>query len=306
MTDALLKTLLFLGLILFLGAGIFARWVGPEWLAGPGRAPSARLRLGWGLGAALTLLASILILSDTVTRALGDFYPALTVEFALSSQYGRVTMLRIAFVLALLGLGLNSRLPWRLDRVSFVVLACGLTITVSRLSHAGATGEALPLAADALHLAAATLWAGPLIFLAWLPIWQEPRGARPELLAAVKRVSHLGLASVLLLAGTGVYASLLHLFGLEDLARTPYGRSLVVKLSLVTLILLIAAANRWWLLPKVERFEAIPALKRFIRLESLLLVAVLAATGVLTTREPPAERHDSGAERYTHEIWKAI
>ena len=61
---------------------------------------------------------------------------------------------------------------------------------------------------------------------------------------------------------------------------------LELKLALVGTILAVAALNRWWLLPALKRGET-RRLGRTMKLEALLLIAVFAATGLLTTRPLP-------------------
>ncbi len=270
----LIKSLLLLGVFALLGPGVAARYLGLKPGAGLGR---------WGrsalfFGAALTVLASLGSVLATVV-AIGGFDLSLTGDYLLNSRHGRVTLLRLGLVLLLVWLGLGARLP--LERPLYAFTALAFLATLSLTAHAGATGELLPVVADVLHLAAAALWLGAVMGLAFLP---ETYAGLAAPVAA--RVSRAGLLSVLTLLASGVYSASLHLFGFSALRTSTYGQALLVKLLLVAVILGLAALNRWWLLPRLGRGEGFAPLRRLVRLELLLLALVLIATGVLSSTVP--------------------
>lgn len=125
-----------------------------------------------------------------------------------------------------------------------------------------------------------------MLYTALSPAWHDP-ARLDDLNRVVARVSSIGLFSVLLLAGTGVYASTMHLHAPAQLVTSPYGRALSLKVVLVVVILSIAALNRWWFVPALRRGHAQKRFGRILKVEALLLVGVLAATGVLTTSPLP-------------------
>ncbi len=95
-----------------------------------------------------------------------------------------------------------------------------------------------------------------------------------------------------LLFATGIYASLLHIERPDVLTATLYGRTLIVKLALVGVILGIAALNRWHFLPKLSAHGygtgALPhRFGRVLLLEAALLLTIFAVTGLLTTSPLP-------------------
>ncbi|MDQ3458088.1 MAG: copper resistance D family protein [Deinococcota bacterium] len=281
---AALKAGLFIGAVLLLGAGLFSRWVGPELLH-----HKSKRRLWWGLlaGALVLLTAGLVEVVITVNRAVGGFYPDLALDYLLYTRHGQATLARSGLTVLLLALGLGGRLPGTLDRLGYALFGLGVLASLSMVSHGGAMGP-LPLLGDLAHLVGATLWAGAVVYVAWAPSWAETKEA---LEVAVSRVSSLGVFGVAVLTLTGMYASLLHLYGLSALTETTYGWTLTVKILLVLVILGIAAANRWLLMPKLARGRS-SGLRRLVRLESVLLMGVLSVTGVLATREPP-HRHDA-------------
>ena len=80
---------------------------------------------------------------------------------------------------------------------------------------------------------------------------------------------------------------------------TPYGQLLAVKLALFTLLLGLAALNRYRLTPALQTrtLRAGANLRRSIRLEALVVLAILATTATLTTvafPERPAEHGSAG------------
>lgn len=225
---------------------------------------------------------------------MGGLELSLLTDYLLSTRHGRAILVRGGLAW-LLGFWSARPLAWvLLDRIGYALAGTGLLVTLSWVSHSGTMGT-LPLIGDVIHLIGATLWAGGLLYLAWSPHWNSPQG---ELWQAVTRVSRLGLISVIVLFATGIYMAQLHMYGVEAMRETEYGRSLGVKLGLIAVILMIAAANRWLLMPRLQRSGVSRPLRLAVRAESLLLVAVLAATGVLATREPA---HDhAGHAGHTH------
>ncbi len=273
----LLKTALYLGAVLLLGAGVF-RYLGPELAPALART----LRRGVILGGLLLLVTSVADVTWTVTQLLGRWDTAFVWEYTLYTRHGRLALVRIALVATLLVLSLRPRAPrpWL-----FSLISLGLLGTFSLVSHAAVMHGAPALLADVLHFTAATLWGGAVLYAALSPAWaHEP--ASTDLIALMARVSSLGLGCVLLLTATGAYASLLHLSRPTELTTTPYGLALVLKLALVGTILLLAALNRWWLLPALKRGKT-RRLGRTMKLEALFLLTVFAATGLLTTRPLP-------------------
>lgn len=276
---ALLKTALYLGAVLLLGAPLFRYHVGPELTP-----PLARtLKLGVLVGAPLLVAASLGDLAWSVTRLLGRWDVAFIGEYALYTTHGRATLIRLGLVAVLLFVSLK---PFRFSRWLLIPLGLALLSTFSVLSHAAAMHGAPALLADLAHFTAATLWGGAILYTALSSAWQrEP--AEAALLTVMARVSSLGLWCVGLLGATGVYASLLHLARPAELTGTLYGLALSLKLALVGTILLLAALNRWWLLPALRTQGETQRLGRALKLEALLLLGVFAATGLLTTRPPP-------------------
>ena len=273
----LLKAALYLGAVLLLGAGVF-RHVGPKLAPAMART----LRRGTLVGTILLLGASLADVTWTVTQLLGRWDAAFVWEYTLYTRHGRLALVRIALVTTLLVLSLRPRAmrPWL-----FSLTSLGILVTLSFLSHAAVMHGAPAFLADVLHFTAATLWGGAVLYAALSPAWEhEPASA--ELMALMARVSSLGLGCVLLLAATGVYASLLHLSHSAKLTTTPYGLALMLKLALVGTVLAVAALNRWWLLPALKRGKT-RRLGQLLKLEAILLLTVFAATGILTTRPLP-------------------
>ena len=295
---ALVKSLLLLGAVLLVGGGFTVAVVAPE-LAATGGALRRRVVWGAAVGAGLLLLGSALDIVLTLRAALGRWPTSdLTSSYLGSTRHGHAVLVRTVLVGLVLPLTFwltyrQSRQPWLTG--IYLVVSCLLLGTFSYTSHAAAMGGTPPLLADLAHFAAATVWAGPLFYLALVPDWGEPY--QTGLQIAFKRVSFIGLLSVLTLFATGIYTTLIHLQDPARFATSPYGFALYAKVALVLITVGLATANRFWLLPAFLRRGAV-RFKKAVRLEGVLLVAVLLATGILTTSALP---HGSGeADAWTN------
>jgi copper transport protein len=147
----------------------------------------------------------------------------------------------------------------------------GIAVTIAAAGHAAAAGL-IDLGIDALHALTAGLWVGGLVALVVLGRSVEPR--------VLHQFSTLAMVSVLTLIVTGTLNSLRHLDAVEELWRTRYGLTLVVKLILVVGTLAAAAVSR-------RRVQHNQVPRRSIRLEVALTAAVLAITALLSTTSPP-------------------
>ena len=278
--DAVVKGFLYLGVVLLVGAGLFARFIGP----GLNRT-RRRLLVGASVGAGLVGVGSVFNIVITLMNVLGRFDGGFFWAYVQTTNHGRATLVRLILVALLLSL-MWARLPRRLGNALFLLTSSGLLLTFSFISHNAAMGGRVPLLADLGHFVGASAWAGAVLYTAFVPRWHEA-AARPGLKVAVERVSSLGLASVALLFATGIYVGLLHIGRASALTETVYGRVLVVKVALVLVILAIAAANRWYFLPALRKSAPSDGFVRMFRLEALLLILVLGVTGILTTSPMP-------------------
>ncbi|MFH8976388.1 copper resistance protein CopC [Streptomyces sp. NPDC017890] len=118
--------------------------------------------------------------------------------------------------------------------------AVGLALTWAAAEHASA-GIQVPvaMASSVLHLLATAVWLGGLVAL--LATLRSSPDA-----ATVARFSRTALASVTVLAVTGVYQSWRGLGSWPALTETTYGRLLLAKLAGVAVLLAAAAVSRRW------------------------------------------------------------
>jgi putative copper export protein/mono/diheme cytochrome c family protein len=156
------------------------------------------------------------------------------------------------------------------------------------LGHAGAIGGVVGaelIASETLHLLAAGAWLGGL-----LPLFIAVRMLPHEGAASACRgFTPIGLAAVLLLAGTAVVQVVELMGGLPGLFGTSYGHVALVKLALFVVLLSLAGLNR---LVLTERLANDPSgatrwhMGLSILCEMVLGVAVIVAAGLLASLTP--------------------
>ncbi|KAA1428671.1 copper resistance CopC/CopD family protein [Nocardioides antri] len=151
--------------------------------------------------------------------------------------------------------------------------------------------EMLLVLTDVAHLAAGAVWLGGLVGL----VIALPRLAGHGHLGAqvLSRFSTAAAASLLVLTVMGSVLSWRILASWDLLFHTSYGILLLTKIAIVVVAILVAAANRFVLLPRVqdpERRDETGAgthpIRRAIAVEGVLLVGALLVTGFLTNQAP--------------------
>ena len=249
-------------------------------------------RWTWVL-AGLLVVAGLVELPVYAMRASGEALSSgLLAEALYDTRVGHLWIARV-----FLGLLVASAATYavRRRRPTFWWVAASLgavlLATLARQSHAAVEGGFLPLAADWLHVVAASVWMGGLLGFPILlagPLRVMPVDARAKLLGrTVRRFSKVAVSAVTALLVTGLYAILLHVPNLPALMDTGYGTALISKLGLLMLLLAAGAVNL------VARGRG--PFDRVVRFELALSICVFVATGFLTTL-PPADAEQQTAE----------
>ncbi|WP_369252415.1 copper resistance CopC/CopD family protein [Streptomyces sp. R41] len=244
------------GLALLIGAGVFVLACGY-----PG---SVRRLLQTGWWTLLLSTLALLLLRGPYERGTGvasAFDPAALRE-TLTSKPGMVLVARLVLLGAAAFLPERVRVRERGQARGVLALggalALALAVTWAAAEHASA-GIQVPVAmvSAVLHLLAMAVWLGGLTAL----LTALHRPGEPLSTAVVTRFSRLALASVAVLAATGVYQSWRGLGSWDALTSTSYGRILVAKLCGVLLLLAGAAYSRRWTgrLVVAETAAAVPA-----------------------------------------------
>lgn len=288
----LLQGIGYAGLLLAAGLAVFGRWT----LAGV-RVPGqdlrrlARVRL-LGVGVALGSAALLVPVSGAYQQGLG-------IAGVLDPAAYDLTLVSDALVvLGLQALGLAVALSARAGRTEAGLGVVCAVFAPALVGHTRAFDPVpLLILTDALHLAAGTVWVGGLVglFLVLPGLARRPdHGA-----LVVRRVSTSGAVVLAAVAVTGVLLATRTLGRWGGLVDTTYGRLLLVKVGLVGLVAVVAAWNRFRLVPGVssavghgEGVRAAGLLRRTVAAESVVLLGVVGLTGFLVNQppRPPPER----------------
>ena len=228
--------------------------------------------------------------------------------FRLAVGIGRERVLLVAFLLAFLGgTGLLDAQTSLGTRFGIAVGAATVVAAVGATAAAIASFDRRPAAAawlcallllpapsfaghaldpgrprievlvDVLHIVAAAAWFGGLVQLAFV-LRHDPDSGR--------RFSFLALGAVVGLAATGVARAFAELDSVSQVWTTGYGRLLIVKTALLTLLVSLGWINRYRLLPR----RAFSALAGTVRVELLLLGGLVVAVAILTDTRPGRDR----------------
>jgi copper transport protein len=176
-----------------------------------------------------------------------------------------------------------------------IATICGLIAAVASWSIIAAGGHATTgrwatagFVATVMHLAAMTIWVGALTMIALSP--------RSHLMRTAVSASPWALASVVVLALTGIVNGARQLDGLSGFTDTSYGKWLLVKLTVVAVIIAVAAVSRNLLSHRPESTttdgESEPApidipLRRTVTVEMIGIAVVLVTTAGLVNTPPP-------------------
>jgi len=214
---------------------------------------------------------------------------------ANETQFGRMAEIRCLLAAILAGcLALDGFAP---VRGCAVAISLALIAAIAWTGHAGSTvGELgiLHLAADAFHLVAAAAWIGglaSLVLLLSVAMRDQTHAGVSFARDATQRFSTMGIAIVVTVFATGLVNTWILVGSLQALVATGYGQLVMLKVALFAAMLSFAAANRFWLTPRLALSSAskIAVQRRLVRnstIEIALALMILAIVGVLGTLQP--------------------
>ncbi len=191
----------------------------------------------------------------------------------LGTQWGAVWLARAALV-GFIAVGIHRLM--RGESRSAAALAGGLLLlTTSVTSHSAARFGAAGVAADWVHLLAASVWSGGALCAA-LALADGERKFLPDF-------SILASAAVGALAVTGLWLGREQVGSWAALLLTDYGRALLIKLAVAAVAFGLGAVN------------ALRPTRQLVTLEAALGLGVIACAAVLTNLPPAVGQIPSGA-----------
>ena len=259
------------------------------------------------------ILASFLAIPLQGATAAGtDFWGALKPEVfreVIDTRYGTVMVVRLLALLALVPAVIAAaRLARDPDLARKPLVLAGLAIPSAVLAATPALGGHastqhpiwLLTTSDILHVISMSVWVGGLVALVLLlPVATRGIGAARErtgvLVDFLLRFSTVALIAVVVIAVSGTIQAIVEVNSFPALIDTAFGRAVLIKIILFGGLIWLGAKNRRRVIPAlVERREGgetpgAPGVRarRNLRIEVVLVMAVLAVTAALVSYPPP-------------------
>ena len=153
----------------------------------------------------------------------------------------------------------------------------------------------------AIHVATASFWFASL----WVLLRLLRKGPLVDAPRILERFAKAALWSVGALLAAGVLMGAIHIQSIDALSSTIYGNTLLWKLGGVAGLLALAMANKFWLTPKLSEQYNPSKLRTSIRIEALVMLAVIAISTVLAATPPVAKGDGVKAAGQNSSIWVA-
>lgn len=280
-----LRFIHFAALMLLFGNALYSVWFAPSSLQ---RLMTRRFQRQQKLAALISLMAALLMFglqSGLMGNGWGDVIRPAVWRSVLGTQFGGVWLWQM--VLAAVTAAAAWLTPQKGSRLLLLVM--GQLVLLAGVGHAAMNGGApgaLHRLNHALHLLCAATWVGGLLPLLFCMRLAKGRWQPAAIFTMMRfsRVGHYAVAGVLL---TGIINTLF-IVGINVPWHAPYVQLLLFKCALVMMMVAIALANRYFLVPRF-RPEAGREQQIFIRMtqaEVVLGALVLAAVSLFATWEP--------------------
>jgi putative copper resistance protein D len=290
----------------------------------------SRMWFLFGVGIAGILASSVAYIlvraAEMSGKPLHAVLPVLTTVI-LKTHIGQVWLIRMA-ALILLSVAMITVRRSR-NSGTFLYLMLGLliviSVTESASGHASDAGDfSVAEIMDWLHLLGAVVWGGGLIALslAILPhLVRQDDHAAQSIAGAASRFSRIAGIAVGIIVLTVLYQAWVYVGSIEALLKSPYGRTVVAKIVLFSLLLGLGAFNRYISVPRLQEWAGLTAtsqgiISRFVvpvllslardlkgrplalrfmrnvKVEALLVVGILLCAALL--------RHEIPARHFLH------
>ncbi len=262
-----------------------------------------------------TFIALVQQAAAVFDKTIGEsLSPSVLGEVLTKTGYGGAWFLQVAaafalaIVLLLLSLGLKRPPAKEHTALWWAALLIGVVLLIapSWTGHAAAAIKDFRLAVitDWLHLVAGAFWVGGLFHLAFTaaPILRSiVRAKRAGVLHQIVRLfTRVAIPTVVVLVLAGLYNTWVHVESFGTLWSSVYGRTLLLKLLLVALMLVLGGLNNFHFGKKAARLSESQegevaanayhnlerGFSRSVILEAALGVAVLLVTAILVFQTP--------------------
>jgi copper transport protein len=197
----------------------------------------------------------------------------------LSTTVGRIELVRVALaVLTLWGIALARH------RKVALVLGIACVLVSGAVGHPAAIHPLLAVPTKVVHLLAASLWLGGLLWLVWV-MRLDPKAGEIE----ARRVSSLAFLAVIAILLSGLIQTVLFLNTPSDLFRYGYGKLVFAKILALIILIGFGIYNRYKVMPSVESTDTQRKLSRSVKLELAIITLVIMISGFLAyVPTPPA------------------
>ena len=277
------KLIVYAGCFLAIGSALY-------FLATPQLSPGTKKRLKrhiltFALIAVVASLAQIGIQAGRLLdEGLAGMLDVEMLALVKDTPLGTSVFLRVMGLFVLIGFGLSIRVAWL-----FGMLGSALTaVSFSFVGHGTEEPRLLMGILVSTHLLGISFWIGALS-----PLRQES-SELSNIQTAGKLAHRFGQQAAWIVGGLIVAGSILAyniLGSLEALFTTPYGLTLVAKVVIVSILMVLAAANKLRFVPAMQAGDERAArhLRRSIKWEIVTVGLILIITAILTTIIPVPE-----------------
>lgn len=269
-------------LIAGLGLACLLGFAGLLWFCGALpllREPRIRtfcLALGW---AALGFLAVDLI--EWVRQVAPSGMGLAGVQAALGSRTGVVAILQLVLIAGAL-------FTFRQSGRGAAVIALVALLVGAASGHTAAISPWLTIPANAVHQGAVAIWLGGLLLLVLAPDAPTDGSDGWRFPVVARSVSAAALFAVVLIAASGIVQSFQFVGDLGAYTSTPYGRGLLVKWAGFLILVGFGAYHRSRVMPHLEEDGDGRALRRMVRFETIVMLAVIMVAAWLARVSSPA------------------
>jgi copper resistance protein D len=297
-----IRLALYIDLMLLFGLPLFARYSLKA--GGHHRSDPLQLRTFIPLlcitAICLSVAAIILMAADMSGVRFSAIDAQMVAALVFETAIGTAWLIRMIALGVLLLVAVYNR--FNPSSAALLLICIAGLIALASLTWAGhgVVGEGFGGAAhrisNIIHLAAGGAWLGALAGFAFLlskPVSTMSEADMIYIRRALQGFAGIGTLLVAVIIATGIINGIV-IIGLKSFGLLPfslYGQLLLIKLFLGLIMLMLAAANRFWLTPALHlalhplaTVQAIRALRRSVICEgsaAILLLAVVAWLGTL-------------------------